>query len=118
MGVTLARAAVAGVGVMLILGSMGVAVAAGPAALPPVALLFMAGSVLLVGAVMERLRYRSMAAERRGHGPGPGGGEPEDEPPEARFRPTPEVFVDPTTHVRMRVLEDARTGERRYVADP
>jgi hypothetical protein len=36
---------------------------------------------------------------------------------EPRFRPTPEVFVDPTTATRMRVLVDPRTGERRYVAD-
>jgi len=117
MGVTLARAAVAALGVLLILGSLGVAVAAGPAALVPAGVTFVIGGVLLVGAAMERLRYRSMAAERHGHAPGPGGGEPAGEPPEARFQPTAEVFVDPTTHVRMRVLMDPRTGERRYVVD-
>ena len=36
---------------------------------------------------------------------------------EPRFRPTAEVFVDPTTGHRMRVLVDPRTGERRYVAE-
>ena len=37
--------------------------------------------------------------------------------PDARFQPTGEVFVDPTTRVRMRVWSDPATGERRYVPD-
>ena len=49
--------------------------------------------------------------------PGPGGGETPGGPLEPRFRPTAEVFVDPTTGHRMRVLVDPRTGERRYVAE-
>lgn len=117
MGVHLTRAAVAGFGLLLIVGSLGVATVAGPAALLPAAMLFISGAVLLVGAAIERMRYRSMAAERSGHGPGPGGGEPAGEHIDARFQPTPETFVDPTTHVRMRVLVDPRTGERRYVAE-
>jgi len=117
MGVTLARAAVAGFGVMLILGALGIAVAADPAALLPAAVTFGVGAVLLVAAAVERIRYRSMAAERQGHPPGPGGGEPAGSPIEPRFQATPEAFVDPTTHVRMRVLVDPRTGERRYVAE-
>ena len=36
---------------------------------------------------------------------------------EPRFQPTAEVFVDPTTHVRMRVFVDPVTGERRYVPE-
>lgn len=76
----------------------------------PAAMTFVSGAVLLVGAAIERMRYRSMAAERSGHPPGPGGGEPAGAPVEARFQLTPEVFVDPTTHVRMRVLVDPRRG--------
>jgi len=117
MGVTLARAAVAGFGLLLILGALGIAVAAGPAALLPAAVTFCVGAVLLVGAAIERIRYRSTTAERHGQPPGPGGGEPAGAPIEPRFQATAEVFVDPTTHVRMRVLVDSRTGERRYVAD-
>ena len=117
MGVTLPRAAVARIGERLKQGSVAIAVAAGPAALLPAAVTFIGGAVLLVGAAIERLRYRSMAAERDGHAPGPGGGEPVGVPLEPRFQPTAEVFLDPTTHVRLRVLVDARTGERRFVAD-
>jgi len=117
VGVHLVRAAVAGFGLLLILGSLGLTVVAGPAALLPAAVTFISGAVLLVGAAIERMRYRSIAAERSGHAPGPGGGEPAGAPVEARFRTTPEVFVDPTTHIRMRVLVDPRTGERRYVPE-
>ena len=74
------------------------------------------GGFLAVVAVLERQRYRSEAAERGMDPPGRGGGETAGQV-EPRFRPTDEVFVDPTTHQRMRVLLDARTGERRYVAD-
>jgi hypothetical protein len=73
------------------------------------------GGILLIVAALERTRYRSEAAERTNEGAGPGGGE--TAAVEARFRPTDEVFVDPTSHRRMRVLVDARTGERRYVAE-
>jgi hypothetical protein len=73
------------------------------------------GCVLMIVAVLERRRYRSEAAERSNDPVGPGGGE--TEAVEARFRPTEEVFVDPTTQRTMRVLVDPRTGERRYVAE-
>lgn len=75
------------------------------------------GAVLVVGAVIERMRYRSAAAERGQAPPGPGGGEPVDAPLESRFRPTDERFVDPTTHHTMRVWLDPATGERRYRAE-
>jgi hypothetical protein len=78
--------------------------------------LVLTGGVLLVAAVLERTRYRSEAAERGMDPSGPGGGETAGEV-EGRFRPTDEVFVDPTTRRRMRVLLDGRTGERRYVAE-
>jgi hypothetical protein len=73
------------------------------------------GGVLMIVAVLERRRYRSETAERSNDPIGPGGGETEAVEP--RFRPTDEVFVDPTTQRTMRVLVDPRTGERRYVAE-
>ena len=36
---------------------------------------------------------------------------------EPRFRPTDEVFIDPTSGRKMRVWLDPRSGERRYRAD-
>ena len=75
------------------------------------------GAALIVGALLERMRYRSDAVDRSAVPTGPGGGEPLDEPLEPRFAPTPEVFVDPTSGHRMRVFMDASTGERRYRAE-
>ena len=75
------------------------------------------GAVLVGAVVLERQRYRSEAAERGREAPGPGGGETADSTIETRFRPTAEVFVDPTTGHHMRVMVDSRTGERRYVAE-
>ena len=65
--------------------------------------------------VLERTRYRSEAAERTDAAPGPGGGEPSV--PQAPFRPTDEVFVDPTSGHRLRVYLNPATGERRYHAE-
>jgi hypothetical protein len=70
---------------------------------------------VLVAVVLERARYRSEAAERSSAAPGPGGGEPSM--PVAPFRPTDEVFVDPTSGQRLRVYLDPATGERRYHAE-
>ena len=75
------------------------------------------GAFLVVVPLIERQRYRSEAAEKARETPGPGGGETPGDAIEPRFRPTAEVFVDPTTGHRMRVLVDPRTGERRYVAE-
>ena len=66
--------------------------------------------------LLERTRYRSEAAERANDSTGPGGGETYGQL-EARFQRTEETFIDPTTRLRMRVLVDPRTGERRYVAE-
>lgn len=74
-----------------------------------------AGAVVLVAVVLERSRYRSEAAERSDAAPGPGGGEPSA--PGLPFRPTDEVFVDPTSGHRLRVYLDPATGERRYHAE-
>ena len=73
------------------------------------------GAVVLVAVVLERARYRSEAAERSAVDAGPGGGEPTM--PSPPFRPTEEVFVDPSTGHRLRVYLDPGTGERRYYAD-
>ena len=74
-----------------------------------------AGGVVILAVVLERSRYRSEAAERSDAAPGPGGGEPSV--PQAPFRPTDEVFVDPTSGHRLRVYLDPATGERRYHAE-
>ena len=118
MGVQLARVTVAGLGILLILASLAIAIVGGPAAFLGAVLTFGTGAMLLVAATVERLRYRSLAADRANQPPGPGGGEPRDATVEARFQSSPEAFTDPTTGVRMRVLVDPRTGERRYVAEP
>jgi hypothetical protein len=76
------------------------------------------GGLVIVGAILlERRRYRSSHAETRAADPGPGGGEPLDQPLEARFSPTTERFVDPSTGLAMRVYVDAASGERRYRAE-
>lgn len=75
------------------------------------------GAALIIGALLERMRYRSDTMDRSAHPTGPGGGEPLDEPLDPRFAPTSEVFVDPTSGHRMRVFLDASTGERRYRAE-
>jgi membrane protein implicated in regulation of membrane protease activity len=75
------------------------------------------GAFLVVVVAAERQRYRSAAAERSNAQPGPGGGERPGEAIEPRFRPTSEVFIDPTSGHHMRVLVDPDTGERRYVAE-
>jgi hypothetical protein len=74
------------------------------------------GAGIVVAVVIERQRYRSEDADRTFEPIGPGGGEPPGSI-EPRFRPTDELFVDPTTGHRMRVHVDPRTGERRYVAE-
>ena len=74
------------------------------------------GGFLIVVALLERNRYRSESADRANEPVGPGGGETGG-PVEPRFRPTNELFLDPTTKVRMRVLVDPLTGERRYIAE-
>ena len=104
-----------GGGLMVVAGFATLAVVGAAAAGGGLWLVF-TGGVLMVVAVLERARYRSEAAERANEPPGPGGGETQGAV-EPRFRPTDEVFVDPTTGRRMRVLLDSRTGERRYVAE-
>jgi hypothetical protein len=68
---------------------------------------------LFIGAVWEHPRYRGRdnAGLTSPYGPG---GVPRDESLDPRFRPTSEIFVDPSTGTRMRVYADPSTGERRY----
>jgi len=107
------------IGVLLMLAGLAVIVAP----LPDIAGLQLAGlqlvgfgAFLVIVVAIERSRYRSDAAEKANATPGPGGGEPTGQI-EPRFRPTSEVFIDPTTRHQMRVLVDPATGERRYVAE-
>ena len=110
------RTALVGLGVLSMLAGLAAIVAVpdtGVAGLWTVGF----GAFLVVVPLLERKRYRSEAAEKARDEPGPGGGETSEGALEPRFRPTAEVFVDPTTGHRMRVLIDPRTGERRYVAE-
>jgi hypothetical protein len=75
------------------------------------------GLALVVGALIERIRYRSEVGDRDGAAAGPAGGEPPGTPLEPRFRRTDEVFTDPTTGRLMRVWIDPSNGERRYLAE-
>jgi hypothetical protein len=116
LGVTVARGLIGGLGVVLIVVGIAVVTGGGLAGgLFAALFLFLPGVLLVAGVILERLRYRSSAAELSGDPPGPGGGE--SAPPEARFRPTEERFLDPTTRVPMRVYVDPATGEQRYVSE-
>jgi hypothetical protein len=110
----LMRVLLAVVGLLLLVGGVGVGTLGGGAIVGGIWMIA-SGTVLLLVAAVEVMRYRSEAAEANRATPGPGGGETGR--PEARFKPTDEVFVDPTSQRRMRVYTDGRTGERRYVAE-
>lgn len=76
------------------------------------------GAAVVLAVAFERRRYRSETAEQTNAEAGPGGGETPGTRLEPRFRPTAEVFIDPSTNQRMRVHADPVSGERRYVAEP
>jgi hypothetical protein len=117
MGVSIARGLIGGIGVALLVAGLVVFAAAGPAGnLFAILFLIVPGALMIVAALIERLRYRSLAAEGIGESHGPGGGELGV--PGPPFRPTEERFLDPTTNVQMRVYVDPNTGDRRYVAEP
>ena len=117
MGVTVARGVIGGLGLVLVVAGIWVAALEGPRGEIFSALfLVVPGLLMIAGVILERTRYRSLHAERTGDGHGAGGGE--TQPPEPRFRPTDERFVDPTTEVPMQVWVDPATGERRYVPLP
>jgi hypothetical protein len=108
------RALAFGLGLFMMLGGVATLGLGGPAGLTGVWAI-LAGSAFMIGAVLQRSRYRSDAAERSKADPGPGGGETGWLEP--RFVPTTELFVDPTSQRLMRVYVDSRTGERRYKAE-
>jgi hypothetical protein len=114
-GTTVIRVLIGLVGVLLIAGALVVAAFGGVGGWIGALWMLGAGAILLIAAAIEVTRYRSEHAERSGADPGPGGGE--SKAVEPRFRPTDEVFVDPTSRMRMRVYSDPRTGERRYVPE-
>jgi hypothetical protein len=116
VGVTLVRGLIGGLGVVLMVGGIALMAFPGPRSDVMGALfVFLPGAVLVAGVLLERTRYRSLHAERTGDMHGPGGGEPAR--PDARFRPTDERFMDPTSGIPMRVWIDPSNGERRYVAE-
>jgi hypothetical protein len=106
------RVIVGVLGALMIAGGIaGIAVGAWPGGLWAMAI----GVVAIGAVVLERTRYRSEAAERSPGASGPGGGEASM--PVAPFRPTDELFVDPTSGQRLRVYLNPATGERRYYAE-
>lgn len=113
---SLVRGVLVVVGLLMMLGGLALIVAfPGEGAVAGLQLVAL-GAFLVVVVVIERQRYRSAAAEQTNAPAGPGGGEPAGEL-DPRFRPTSEVFIDPTSGHRMRVVVDPTTGERRYVAE-
>jgi hypothetical protein len=99
------------------LAGLGAIVAVQGAGVAPGLQMVAFGALVVVAVAIERNRYRSAAAERTNEATGPGGGEPKGAGLDPRFRPTAEVFIDPTTNQRMRVVIDPASGERRYVAE-
>jgi hypothetical protein len=103
-------------GLLLVMLGLVVVAEGGQGSLASALFLFVPGIVCLIAPWFERLRYRSNDRDRENLAAGPGGGEPSG-PPEPRFQRTDEVFVDPTSGLRMRVFLDPRSGDRRYVAE-
>ena len=116
-GALVIRVIMGAVGIFMLAAAAVLFVIGGPAIVAALIWLVPSGLVLVIVAFIEVGRYRSQAAERAGGSSaiGPGGGEPA--PLEPRFQRTDEVFIDPTTNVTMRVYLDAKTGERRYLAE-
>ena len=114
MGLGLARLLILVGGLALTLLGLALVVIVGPAGSPVGIYAVGLGLAFIVAALIERVRYRSDVAEREAAPIGPGGGEPMDALLEPRFRPTDEVFLDPTSGHKMRVWLDPRSGERRY----
>ena len=104
------------IGLLLMLGGLALIVGLPSGGAFPGLQLVVFGAFLVVAVAIERQRYRSDHAERTNAAPGPGGGEPAGAL-DPRFRPTSEVFIDPTSGHRMRVVVDPTSGERRYVAE-
>ena len=104
------------VGILLMVAGLGLIISGTPGTIFGLQLVAF-GAFLVVILAIERQRYRSAAAEQTNAPAGPGGGEPGGGALEPRFRPTGEVFIDPTSGHRMRVVVDPASGERRYIAE-
>lgn len=103
------------VGVLMMLAGLGVLATVSGAERLTGLWLIVVGAGAVVAVAFERMRYRSEAAERSGDPAGDGAFD--SAPLDARFRPTDERFVDPTTRRQLRVWVDPASGERRYRAD-
>ena len=116
-GLGVARVVVLLLGLTMLVG--GLALIAMPGGPGTVAGFWLAatGAVVMVAALIERIRYRSEATDRSGLPAGRAGGEPVGTRLEPRFRRSDEVFVDPTSGHQMRVWIDPGSGERRYVSE-
>jgi hypothetical protein len=84
-------------GILLVLGSL-VPIAYGGRPLAP---LFVAGAVIVLGMLFERVVYKPVDAAR----PGP------------EWQRTAERFVDPASGETLTVFVKPATGERRYVKE-
>jgi hypothetical protein len=116
-GLSLARLLILVAGIAFVgLGLWLIAMPGGPGTVAGIYTVLL-GLALMVGALIERIRYRSDATDRDGPVTPPTGGEPPETRLEPRFRRTDEVFVDPTTRQPMRVWLDPGSGERRYLAE-
>ncbi len=116
-GLGVVRAVMVGVGALCLIGGLLLVVSGIPGGLFGGFWLLVTGAIFLLAVAFEQMRYRSQQAERTAAPPGPGGGETVDAAMEPRFRRTDEVFVDPTSRLRMRVWLDPVSGERRYRAE-
>jgi hypothetical protein len=116
-GLAFARLVALAIGLTMFVAGLAVLAVGGAAAFATGLWLVGIGAAFMIGAVIERIRYRSDALDRSGPPTGPAGGEPRGTRLDARFRRSEEVFTDPTTGQRMRVWIDPSSGERRYVAE-
>jgi hypothetical protein len=116
-GFGLARIVVLLLGLSLLIGGIALVAIAGAAGTITGLWVGASGIVVIIAALLERVRYRSEATDRSGPETGPAGGEPLGTRLDPRFRRSEEVFVDPTSGHRMRVWLDPTSGERRYVTE-
>jgi hypothetical protein len=116
-GLGVARIVILGIGLTLFAAGLATIAVGGGVAFIGGFWLGASGLVLIVAALIERMRYRSDATDRSGLPAGRAGGEPPGTRLEARFQRSDEVFADPTSGQRMRVWIDPANGERRYVPE-
>ena len=116
-GLGVARIVVLGFGLTLFAAGLATIAFGGGAAFIGGFWLGASGLVLIVAALLERMRYRSEASDRSGEAAGRAGGEPAGTRLDPRFRRSDEVFADPTSGQRMRVWTDPANGDRRYLPE-